>query len=213
MEITTDHTQQILQEENYRELIHPYVDALQTMMYCMEAWNKEFLQRYQTDPVHHIKSRIKTKKSIADKLKNMEQIPTLENARKYLTDIVGIRVTCHFLRDIQRFVDMIKAQTDMILLKERDYIGQPKSNGYRSHHLVFAVPVYQENGVEYYPVELQFRTLSMDYWASMEHRICYKSETMEPWVQALVMEEFLEYARQLEDIEAKIERYCWQISY
>ncbi|MBP3700410.1 MAG: (p)ppGpp synthetase, partial [Lachnospiraceae bacterium] len=158
-----------------------------------------------------IQSRIKTQKSIAGKLQRMQMEPTLDNAQNHLTDIAGIRVICHFIRDIDRIVDIIKRQKDLIILKERDYIRNPKANGYRSYHIVFAVPVYHTDGMEYYPVELQFRTLSMDFWASMEHRICYKSETLQPVVQEMVMEEFLGYARQLEEMEAKMERYCESI--
>ena len=199
-----------LNERNYMELIIPYVDAMQSMLYRMEALNKDFARKYQNDPIHHIQSRIKTKESIEGKLRRQQCEPTLENARDRLTDIAGIRVICHFIRDIDRIVDIIKRQKDLIILKERDYIRNPKSNGYRSYHIVFAVPVYHTDGMEYYPVELQFRTMSMDFWASMEHRICYKSEAKQPVAQEMLVEEFLGYARQLEEMEAQMERYCEQ---
>ena len=211
VETLTTQTYRYLNERSYMELIVPYVDALQSMLYRMEALNKDLIRKYQNDPIHHIQSRIKTQKSIAGKLQRMQMEPTLDNAQNHLTDIAGIRVICHFIRDIDRIVDIIKRQKDLIILKERDYIRNPKANGYRSYHIVFAVPVYHTDGMEYYPVELQFRTLSMDFWASMEHRICYKSETLQPVVQEMVMEEFLGYARQLEEMEAKMERYCESI--
>ncbi len=208
VETLTTQINRILNEHNYMELIVPYVDAMQSMLYRMEALDKDFVRTYQTDPIHHIQSRIKTRKSIVGKLKRLQLDPTLDNARDHLTDIAGIRVICHFVRDIDRIVDIIKRQKDLIILKERDYIRTPKSNGYRSYHIVFAVPVYHTDGMEYYPVELQFRTLSMDFWASMEHRICYKSETKQPVAQEMLVEEFLGYARQLEEMEARMERYC-----
>lgn len=197
-----------LNERNYMELIVPYVDAMQNMLFRIEALNKDFSRKYQNDPIHHIQSRIKTKKSIEGKLTRLQLEPTVENARDQLTDIAGIRVICHFIRDIDWIVDIIKKQKDLIILKERDYIRNPKSNGYRSYHIVFGVPVYHTDGMDYYPVEIQLRTMSMDFWASMEHRICYKKEPRQPVAQEMLVEEFLGYARQLEEIEAKMERYC-----
>ena len=197
-----------LNERNYMELIVPYVDAMQNMLFRIEALNKDFSRKYQNDPIHHIQSRIKTKKSIEGKLTRLQLEPTVENARNQLTDIAGIRVICHFIRDIDWIVAIIKKQKDLIILKERDYIRNPKSNGYRSYHIVFGVPVYHTDGMDYYPVEIQLRTMSMDFWASMEHRICYKKEPRQPVAQEMLVEEFLGYARQLEEIEAKMERYC-----
>ena len=197
-----------LNERNYMELIVPYVDAMQNMLFRIEALNKDFSRKYQNDPIHHIQSRIKTKKSIEGKLTRLQLEPTVENARDQLTDIAGIRVICHFIRDIDWIVDIIKKQKDLIILKERDYIRNPKSNGYRSYHIVFGVPVYHTDGMDYYPVEIQLRTMSMDFWASMEHRICYKKEPRQPVAQEMLVEEFLGYGRQLEEIEAKMERYC-----
>ena len=197
-----------LNERNYMELIVPYVDAMQNMLFRIEALNKDFSRKYQNDPIHHIQSRIKTKKSIEGKLTRLQLEPTVENARDQLTDIAGIRVICHFIRDIDWIVDIIKKQKDLIILKERDYIRNPKSNGYRSYHIVFGVPVYHTDGMDYYPVEIQLRTMSMDFWARMEHRICYKKEPRQPVAQEMLVEEFLGYARQLEEIEAKMERYC-----
>ena len=197
-----------LNERTYMELIVPYVDALQNMLYRIEALNKDFSRKYQNDPIHHIQSRIKTAGSIEGKLRRQQLDPTIENARDTLTDIAGIRVICHFIKDIDWIVDIIKRQKDLIILKERDYIRNPKPNGYRSYHIVFGVPVYHTDGMDYYPVELQLRTMSMDFWASMEHRICYKKEPRQPMAQEMLVEEFLGYARQLEEIEAQMERYC-----
>lgn len=190
------------------ELIIPYVDAMQNLMTRIEALNKDFARKYQNDPIHHIQSRIKTRESIEGKLKRLQLEPTVENAEATLTDIAGIRVICHFIKDIDWIVDIIKRQKDLIIIKERDYIRSPKKNGYRSYHIVFGVPVYHTDGMGYYPVELQLRTMSMDFWASMEHRICYKKESAQPMAQEMLIEEFLGYARQPEEIEAQMERYC-----
>ncbi|MCI8567104.1 MAG: (p)ppGpp synthetase [Lachnospiraceae bacterium] len=197
-----------LNERNYMELIVPYVDAMQNMLYRIEALNKDFSRKYQNDPIHHIQSRIKTRESLEGKLRRLQMEPTVENARDLLTDIAGIRVICYFIKDIDWIVDIIKRQRDLIILKERDYIRYPKSNGYRSYHIVFGIPVYHTDGMDYYPVELQLRTMSMDFWASMEHRICYKKEPRQPIAQEMLVEEFFGYAKQLEEIEAQMEKYC-----
>lgn len=197
-----------LNERNYMELIVPYVDAMQNMMYRLEALNKDFSRKYQNDPIHHIQSRIKNRESIEGKLRRIQMEPTVENARDHLTDIAGIRVICYFIKDIDWIVDIIKRQRDLIILKERDYIRYPKSNGYRSYHIVFGVPVYHTDGMDYYPVELQLRTMSMDFWASMEHRICYKKEPRQPIAQEMLVEEFSNYAKQLAEIESQMEKYC-----
>ena len=91
-------------------------------------------------------------------------------------DIAGARVICYFVNDIYNLVEILKSQTDLIVMKERDYIAGPKPNGYRSYHIILGIPVYCLDGMEYFPVEIQFRTMSMDFWASMEHRINYKKE-------------------------------------
>ncbi len=196
-----------LDESSYRELIVPYMDAMQNMLYRLDALNNDFARKYQNDPIHHIQSRIKTKESLEGKLLRRHYEPTVEDAKDHLMDIAGIRVICHFIQDIDWIVELVKRQSDLIVLKESDYIRHPKPNGYRSYHIVFGVPVYHTDGMEYYPVEIQLRTMAMDYWASMEHRICYKKESSQPMAQEMLVEEFLEYARQLEQIEARMEKY------
>ena len=117
-------------------------------------------------------------------------------------DIAGIRVICYFPEEIYDVVDCLKRQTDMIVIKEKDYIKNPKPSGYRSFHIVFGVPIHCLDAMEYYPVEIQFRTLSMDFWASMEHRICYKREYDD---KDKVSREMQQYAMALELIESRFE--------
>ena len=127
---------------------------------------------------------------------------SVDSARNYLTDVAGIRVICYFIRDIYAIVSLLKTQSDIVIIKESDYIANPKANGYRSFHIVFGVPVYHTDGMEYYPVEIQLRTMTMDLWASMEHRICYKGEEKE---QAVV--EFKKYAIALRQMEDEMEEF------
>ena len=126
------------------------------------------------------------------------------NAKDYLQDIAGVRVICYFVDDIYNLTELLKSQSDLIVIKERDYIGNPKPNGYRSYHVIVGVPVYCLDGMEYFPVEIQFRTMSMDFWASMEHRISYKKERTD---KEQLKEELREYANMLVEIESRFEQY------
>ena len=125
------------------------------------------------------------------------------NAKDYLQDIAGVRVICYFVDDIYNLTELLKSQSDLIVIKERDYIGNPKPNGYRSYHVIVGVPVYCLDGMEYFPVEIQFRTMSMDFWASMEHRISYKKERTD---KEQLKEELREYANMLVEIESRFEQ-------
>ncbi|WP_124067023.1 (p)ppGpp synthetase [Clostridium sp. E02] len=187
-------------EEEYLSFIQPYEDARQNIQVRVDVLNNDYRRKEHNYPIHHIQHRIKQKKSIENKLLRNEQDISTEAARNYLTDIAGIRVICYFVRDIYSIVCLLRKQTDIVLIKERDYIKKPKENGYRSYHIVFGVPVYHTDGMEYYPVEIQLRTMSMDLWASLEHRICYKREKKERAVEELKL-----YADALKEIEEKME--------
>lgn len=164
--------------EQYYELIRPYEDAVQLMLAKLEILNHNIYDRTsrETRPVHHIQHRIKEKKSIEDKLERLGVTDSVMNAKDRLMDIGGIRVICYFQKEIYELVESLKRQSDLIVIKEKDYIKNPKENGYRSYHISFGVPLHTLDAMEYYPVEVQFRTLSMDFWSSMEHRICYKKD-------------------------------------
>lgn len=126
------------------------------------------------------------------------------NAKDYLQDIAGVRVICYFVDDIYNLADALKRQSDLIVIRERDYIASPKPNGYRSFHVIVGIPVYCLDGMEYFPVEVQFRTMSMDFWASMEHRILYKMERDDREHLAAELKEYAEY---LVEIEGRFEQY------
>lgn len=176
-------------EEEYLCFIQPYEDALKNIRVRVEVLNYDYRRKYQNYPIHYVQHRIKQKESIENKLEKNGYDASADSARNYLTDIAGIRVICYFVRDIYAVVGLLKKQSDIVIIKESDYIASPKPNGYRSFHMVFGVPVYHTDGMGYYPVEIQLRTMSMDLWASMEHRICYKGEQKEQ-----AAEEFKEYA-------------------
>ena len=155
-------------------------------------------------PIHNIQCRIKKKQSIEEKLRRKGKEETVINAKDYLQDIAGVRVICYFVDDIYNLTELLKSQSDLIVIKERDYISSPKPNGYRSYHVIVGVPVYCLDGMEYFPVEIQFRTMSMDFWASMEHRISYKKERAD---KEKLKDELREYANMLVEIEGRFEQY------
>ncbi len=189
-------------EEEYLCFIQPYEDALKNIRVRVDVLNNDYRRKNQNYPIHHIQYRIKQKESIENKLDKNGYEASVDYARNYLTDVAGIRVICYFIRDIYAIVSLLKTQSDIVIIKESDYIANPKSNGYRSFHIVFGVPVYHTDGMEYYPVEIQLRTMTMDLWASMEHRICYKGEEKEQAV-----EEFKKYAIALRQMEDEMEEF------
>lgn len=188
--------------EQYYEIITPYEDVSRIMMTKLEILNHSIYSKDSGQPIHHIHNRIKKKKSMEEKLERMEMTDSVINAKDHLMDIAGIRVICYFQEEIYDLVECLKKQSDLIVIKQKDYIKAPKESGYRSFHIVFGVPIHCLDAMEYYPVEVQFRTLAMDFWASMEHRICYKKD----WdSKELVSKEMQQYSTFLELIESRFE--------
>ncbi|MCL2577530.1 MAG: GTP pyrophosphokinase family protein [Defluviitaleaceae bacterium] len=142
----------------------------------MRVWTllEEFQNLQTYNPIEHVKTRMKSPESIADKLNRRGLEITAENARTQLTDIAGIRCICSYARDIITLADIIKRQPDIKILRQRDYIESPKPSGYRSYHLIIEVPIYLTEQTERIPVEVQIRTQAMDFWAALEHKVRYK---------------------------------------
>lgn len=188
--------------EQYYTLIGPYTDAMNLILARLDILNHKAGDKEQSHPIHSLTNRIKDKSSIEKKLKKKHSDGSVKDARALLKDIAGIRVICFFERDIRLLVGCLKRQSDLVVILEKDYIKKPKPNGYRSFHLIIGVPIYQLNGMEYYPVELQFRTISMDFWAAMEHRICYKNQQFN---ELEMRSAFLQYSDILEKMEKSFE--------
>ena len=160
--------------EQYHFLLEPYQNASQMMLTRLEVLNHNLYAKDTVCPIHTMQHRLKEKDSIEEKLERMQLAAGVSNARDYLLDVAGIRIICYFVGDIYNLAEAVKKQSDLVVIKERDYIMHPKPNGYRSYHIVVGVPVYYRDTMEYFPVEIQLRTMAMDFWTSMEHRICYK---------------------------------------
>lgn len=164
---------------DYDMLVIPYKDATANLLVRLDSLNRDYRLKYKNYPIHHIQNRIKRRESIEKKLLKRNLRVSAEEARENLTDIAGVRIICYFEEDVYSVVSLIKKQADILILIEKDYIQNPKENGDMSYHLIIGMPVYHTDGMEYYPVEIQLRTMAMDLWASMEHRICYKEDRIE----------------------------------
>ncbi|MBS7341245.1 MAG: GTP pyrophosphokinase family protein [Lachnospiraceae bacterium] len=140
----------------------------------LKVLDAEFSQEYNRNPFESIKSRLKSPVSISDKLRRKGYAVTVENIEKYLKDVAGVRVICSFPDDIYRLAALLEKQDDIILLEKKDYIKNPKPNGYRSLHLILDIPIFLSNEKKHMKVEVQFRTIAMDFWASLEHKLKYK---------------------------------------
>ena len=153
-----------------------YDSALKEINTKIEILNSEFVHIYGHTPIEHIKSRLKTPDSIVKKLKRDGEEVTIQNMVEKLNDIAGIRIICSYTQDIYQIADMIARQSDVTIVQVKDYIRNPKPNGYKSYHMVVTIPVYLSDGPVETKVEIQIRTVAMDFWATLEHKIYYKSQ-------------------------------------
>lgn len=168
------------QVDQWRSVMFLYDSALKKVSTKIEILNNEFANRYDYNPIEHIKSRLKSAESIVTKLKKDGCEVTIANMVEHLSDIAGIRIICSFTSDIYQIADMIASQGDVAVLHVKDYIKNPKPNGYKSYHMVVTVPVYLTDGPVETKVEIQIRSVAMDFWASLEHKIAYKFEGNAP---------------------------------
>ncbi|MBN8210072.1 GTP pyrophosphokinase family protein [Bacillus sp. NTK071] len=162
--------------EEWKNFLFIYKFALDEINTKLTILNDEFQFVHQHNPIEHVKSRIKSPESIMTKLQRKNLEVTTENVENHINDIAGVRVTCSFTTDIYRIYDMIESQDDIQVINVKDYVKNPKPNGYKSLHLIVEIPVYLSKGPEYVKVEIQIRTIAMDFWASLEHKIYYKFE-------------------------------------
>ena len=168
------------QLDQWNSVMFLYESALKAINTKIEILNEEFIHMYGHTPIEHIKSRVKTPDSIVKKMKRNGYEVTIENMVEKLSDIAGIRIICSFNQDIYQIADMIARQKDVTVLYVKDYIRKPKPNGYKSYHMVVTIPIYLTEGPVETKVEIQIRSVAMDFWASLEHKIAYKFEGNAP---------------------------------
>jgi putative GTP pyrophosphokinase len=157
-----------------------YRFGLQEVETKISILREEFQQTHDYNPIEHVSGRVKSPDSLAEKVQRKGIDADFETIRASITDIAGVRITCSFTTDAYRLFDLLTQQDDITLISVKDYIATPKPNGYKSLHAIVAVPVFLSTGRVDVPVEVQFRTIAMDFWASLEHKIYYKYERQVP---------------------------------
>ncbi len=187
--------------DSWKEVTLIYNAALRQIETKMEILNDEFQHVHQYNPIEHIKARIKTPESIVKKLKRNGYESTIDNMVEHINDIAGIRVICSFTSDIYRIAEMIRDQKDIKVIGVKDYITYPKVSGYKSYHMIVTVPVYLSDRIVDTKVEIQIRTVAMDFWASLEHKIHYKFEGAAP---EHIKNELVECARLVSDLDGRM---------
>ncbi|MDE6568357.1 MAG: GTP pyrophosphokinase family protein [Lachnospiraceae bacterium] len=170
-------------EARFNQIMMMYSCGIREVTTKLEILNDDLKARYQRNPIHSIKSRIKSPVSIAKKLKKKGNPVCVESIRDNLNDVAGVRVICSFIDDIYTITEMLTSQTDITLVKLKDYIEHPKPNGYRSLHLIIEVPVFFADRMRPMKVEVQIRTIAMDYWASLDHQLRYKKDDLDEHVR------------------------------
>lgn len=202
--------EKLREAEPFKRLMMEYNSAIMEIETRLKILNAEFSQEYKRNPFESIKSRLKSEASIYEKLERKGYPITVESIRQNLTDVAGVRVICSFPDDIYRLARLLSGQDGMILLREKDYIRNPKPNGYRSLHLILNVPIFLSSEKKYIKAEVQFRTIAMDFWASVEHKLKYKKnvdeadEIVEQLKVCADSIELLDY--QMQEIRNKIDR-------
>ena len=173
--VTLERQSQIIQmlseAKPFLKLMMEYRSAIMEVETRLNVLNMVFSEEYKRNPFESIKSRLKSPESISKKLERKGYSYTLENIKEHVSDVAGLRVICSFPDDIYRLADLLIGQDDIILLRSKDYIKSPKPNGYRSLHLILSVPLFLPDEKKYMKVEVQFRTIAMDFWASLEHKL------------------------------------------
>lgn len=160
----------------FNKLMMEYNAVIMEIETKLKVLNAEFSEEYNRNPFESIKSRLKTPESIYKKLEKKGYPVTIKNIREHVADVAGLRVICSFPDDIYHLAEFLTKQDDVILLKKKDYIKSPKPNGYRSLHLILSVPIFLPDEKKYMKAEVQFRTIAMDFWASLEHKLKYKKK-------------------------------------
>ena len=198
----TEFAKQLLETAvDYKELRMMYACAIKEVQTKFEVLETEFKVRYQRNPISSIQTRLKSSSSIIEKMIRKGIPFSMENLEAQIHDLAGIRVICSYVDDIYALADALTSQDDITLVEKKDYIKHPKPNGYRSLHLIVSVPVFFSRQKRQIKVEVQIRTIAMDFWASLEHKIHYKFEGNAP---EHIKEELVECAHMVSDLDARM---------
>ena len=189
----------------FNTLMAYYRCAIMEVETKFKVLNEEFSLQYDRNPIESIKSRIKSMDGIFKKAKKKNIPITMEGIEEGIRDIAGVRVICSFPEDIYMLADCLLKQDDVVLVERKDYIKNPKPSGYRSLHLIIEIPIFLQNEKRPMKVEVQLRTIAMDFWASVEHKLRYKKNIPDSEAETLAVE-LSSYADQLAELDYKMEQ-------
>jgi len=188
---------------NLTRFMMSYKFALNEMNTKIDILMQEFQYIHDYNPIEHVKSRLKTPENIIKKVQRKGYELSLSSIKENVRDIAGIRITCSFLSDIYKVSEMLQSQKDITVIESKDYIKNPKPNGYKSLHLIIQIPIFMSDRVEDVYVEIQIRTIAMDFWASLEHKIYYKYDKEVP---SHLIDELKEAADSVSELDDKMEK-------
>ena len=191
-----------INSQEWKEILLKYKFAKIMLEAELEVLLKEYEYKIKTTPVEHIKSRLKSESSKLKKLADKGYEPTVENVEKHIHDIIGFRIVCSFLSDVYDIVNIIKSSQNFKIKNESDYIANPKDTGYVSYHLNVLVPIHLEERLEYVEAEIQIRTLAMDFWASLDHKLQYK---LPKEIPVYLQRELLSCSDEIKILDAKMQ--------
>lgn len=187
--------------ESWNTAMLIYNSALKEMGTKVEILNDEFKHVHQYNPIEYVKTRLKSPESIVKKLKRYGYETSIPNMMEYCNDIAGVRLVCSFTSDIYRLADMIGRQNDITVISVKDYIKNPKESGYKSYHMIVSIPIFLSDRKVDTKVEIQIRTIAMDFWASLEHKIYYKFEGHAP---AYISHDLQECSKIVSELDEKM---------
>ncbi|WP_084350624.1 GTP pyrophosphokinase [Millisia brevis] len=201
--ITISRTELIGLRDTLQRFLLEYQFGLRAVETKIAILREEFLHMHDYNPIEHVTSRVKTPESLLKKLSRKQVSADIDAIRAGITDVAGIRVTCSFVSDVYRLFDLLTQQDDVTLREVKDYIAHPKPNGYKSLHAIVEVPAFLSTGRVDVPVEIQFRTIAMDFWAALEHKIFYKYDGQVP---STLVDELREAADTASSLDNRMER-------
>ncbi|WP_436408479.1 GTP pyrophosphokinase [Agromyces chitinivorans] len=190
-------------QDEFARFMQRYKFGIDEIVTKLTILREDFARSERGNPIEHISSRLKSADSIVEKIQRKGVEPSFEAIREQVTDIAGVRVTCSFVSDVYRVFDVLTSQSDVRVVRVKDYIADPKANGYQSLHAIIEVPIFLSDGIVPVLVEVQFRTIAMDFWASLEHKIYYKYDAQVP---AALLEGLKEAADTAARLDADMER-------
>lgn len=186
---------------DFKDMLMRYTCAMKEIRTKFEVLNTEYNVKHRRNPILSIHTRLKQTASIAEKMKRLDYPVTVESIEEHLYDVAGVRVICSYLDDIYTVAESLLKQDDVVLLRKKDYIHSPKSSGYRSLHLIVTVPVFFSDVRRQMKVEVQLRTMGMEYWAELEHQLRYKQQLPE---EKSIVSDLFACSEQLFEVDRKM---------